>query len=77
VKPICTVCGRRTKPFVMLGTEPIGPKCAVKAGLTPGKAAKGSRLTFTRAKPGKKNEPRMGDLFEGIDNAPPLHPPGN
>ena len=67
MKPICALCGRRTTPFVMLGSEPIGPKCAAKAGLTPGKAAKGSRLKFNRAKPGKKTDPRMGDLFEGME----------
>lgn len=67
MKLVCAICGRRTVPFVMIGSEAVGPKCAAKAGLTPGKAAKGSRLKFTRAKPGKKNEPRMGDLFEGME----------
>jgi hypothetical protein len=67
MKPVCAICGRRTKPFVMIGSEAVGPKCAAKAGLTPGTAAKGIRLTFTRAARGKKNEPRMGDLFEGME----------
>lgn len=67
MKHVCAICGRRTVPFVMIGSEAVGPKCAQKAGLTPGKAVKGSRLTFTRAARGKKNEPRMVDLFEGME----------
>lgn len=66
MKPVCAICGRRTVPFVMIGSEAVGPKCAQKAGLTPGKAAKGSRLKFTRAARGKKNDPRMGDLFDDL-----------
>lgn len=67
MKPLCALCGRRTTPFAWLGAEPIGPKCAAKAGLTPAKAPKGHRLKFTRAQTGKKTDPRMGDLFEGIE----------
>jgi hypothetical protein len=68
MKPICTVCGRRTTPFAMLGTEPIGPKCAAKMGLTPGKVAKSSRVRFTKLKPQRRpSGPETGDLFEGME----------
>ena len=29
----CILCGRRTKPAVMLADKAVGPKCAKKAGL--------------------------------------------
>jgi hypothetical protein len=68
MKPICTVCGRRTTPFAWLGNEPIGPKCAAKANLTPTKAPKGTRLRFAKIKPAKKTaSPQTGDLFEGME----------
>lgn len=68
MKPICAICGRRTTPFVMMGSEPIGPKCAAKAGLTPRKTPKGSRLQFLKLKRSKPdNVPTTGDLFEGIE----------
>ena len=50
----------------MIGREAIGPKCAQKAGLTPTKAPKGSRLRFVRAKPERENGTTTGDLFEGL-----------
>ena len=65
-RPICAMCGRPTQPFVMIGREAIGPKCAKKAGLTPSKAPKGRRLRFVRAKPEREDGPTTGDLFEGL-----------
>jgi hypothetical protein len=68
MKPICAFCGRRTTPFVWLGNEPIGPKCAAKANLTPTKVAKSSRVRFTKLKPQRRaNAPETGDLFEGME----------
>lgn len=66
MKPICALCGRRTTPFVWLGAEPIGPKCAQRANLTPAKAPKGSRIRFVRVKPVREDVPTTGDLFEGL-----------
>lgn len=60
MKPICAICGRRTNPFAWLCGLPVGPKCAAKLGLTPGKAAKKIKLS-------KKTDPETGDLFEGIE----------
>jgi hypothetical protein len=45
VKLFCALCGRVTlSPAVMIGNEPIGPKCAKKAGLLPLAKRKGSRV---------------------------------
>jgi hypothetical protein len=60
------MCGRPTSPFVMIGREAIGPKCAQRAGLTPTRVPKGSRLRFVREKPVRDDEPTTGDLFEGL-----------
>ena len=67
MKPICAMCGRPTRPFVMIGREAIGPRCARKAGLTPTKAPKGSRLKFVREKPVREPVPETLDLFAGLE----------
>ncbi len=64
MRPICAMCGRPTVPFVMIGREAVGPKCARKAGLVPSKAPKGSRLRFVREKPPREAIPQTLDLFE-------------
>lgn len=60
MKQICALCGRPTKPFVMIGSEAIGPRCAAKAGLMP-KSWRNSRLKFI--KPAKPESNGQGDLF--------------
>lgn len=65
MKPICTICGRRTTPFVFIGLEPVGPSCARAMGLTKKKAPKGSRLRFMAYKPKREAVPQTLDLFEG------------
>ena len=67
MRPICAMCGRPTVPFVMIGREAVGPKCARKAGLVPSKAPKGSRLRFVREKPLREAIPQTLDLFEDQD----------
>lgn len=63
MRPICAMCGRPTTPFVMIGQEAIGPKCAVKHGFT-SKAIKGSRMRYVgKAKPRPKG-PYTIDMFE-------------
>ena len=64
MKPVCSVCGRRTMPYVFLGNEVIGPSCARKLGLTKTvvKATKGSlRLAGQSARP--KAVEQHPDLF--------------
>ena len=65
MRPICTICGRRTTPFVFIGLEPVGPTCARNMGLTKAKAAKNSRVRFAAYKPARHaaNE-TQGDLFK-------------
>lgn len=67
MRPICTICGRRTTPFVFIGLEPVGPTCARNMGLTKTKAAKNSRVRFAAYKPTRTPESQNLDLFE---NAP-------
>ena len=67
MKPICSICGRRTVPFVFLGAEPIGPNCARRLGLTKTavKAAKHGRMRLAGkyARQARQGEPQTIDLF--------------
>ena len=64
LRPICAMCGKPTKPYVLIGREAIGPKCAARAGLTRRKAPKGSRLKFVKATPSeRKRAHETLDLF--------------
>ena len=64
----CAICGRRTTPFVFIGTEAIGPKCAQRAGLTPAKTgkARGHRLSFAKMPVRREAGPQTLDLFEAL-----------
>lgn len=68
MKAVCVLCGRMTTPYAMIGREAIGPKCAARAGLTPSKAPKGSRVTFTHLKPVREVFPQTLDLFESLND---------
>jgi hypothetical protein len=63
MKATCAMCGRPTAPYVLIGREAIGPKCARRAGLTPARAPKGSRLRFVAYKPVKERGDETMDLF--------------
>ena len=68
MRPICAMCGKPTKPYVLIGREAIGPKCAKRAGLTPMKAPKGSRLKFVKAKKSPRERvPETLDLFDELE----------
>lgn len=56
---VCILCGRDTEPAAMVGSYAIGPKCAAKAGLLPGKLPKGTRVVFPKVK-----RERVGDTLE-------------
>lgn len=61
----CVMCGRPTEPFVMIGQSAIGPKCAKRAGMTPAKLPKTTRLKFVRpSKAPRQAMPTTRDLFE-------------
>lgn len=61
----CALCGRVTlSPAVMVGQEPIGPKCAKKAGLLPLAKRKGSRVKALAPVKVERSNQRNLDLFE-------------
>ena len=64
MKPICSICGRRTTPFVFIGREPVGPACARRLGLSRANAPKGVR--FVAYKPARATREENLDLFEGV-----------
>lgn len=64
MRPVCSVCGRRTTPFLFIGQEPVGPTCARSLGLTKKKAGKSSRVRFAAYKPKREEQSKNLDLFE-------------
>lgn len=68
----CAICGRITlNPAVMLGAEPIGPKCARRAGLLVLKGRRGSRVTAGIRRVARP-DPQTPDLFDAIELVPSL-----
>lgn len=62
----CALCGRITlNPAVMIGQEPIGPRCARKAGLMKLAKRRGSRLFSGTSSPVQRDN-RTLDLFAGV-----------
>ena len=66
MRPVCTMCGRRTTPYVFIGLEPVGPTCAKRMGLTKARAVKGSRVRFAAYKPAREVVPQTLDLFAEV-----------
>ena len=65
MRPLCTICGRRTTPFVFIGLEPVGPSCARSLVLTKKKAGRNSRVRFAAYKPTRATaHDNQGDLFK-------------
>jgi hypothetical protein len=68
--PRCALCGRVTlMPAVVIGAEPVGPKCARRAGLLAVSRRAGSRV-LALAHTGKGRSTARGDnhtldLFPG------------
>jgi len=58
----CLFCEKLTTPFVWIGAMAVGPKCAQKHGLTPGKT-KSKAIRFTQAAK-RERGPYTLDLFE-------------
>jgi hypothetical protein len=66
MKLYCALCGRpMDQAAVMIGSRPVGPKCAKRAGLMP-LAQRKSGLVFAvvRRKVAKPQQPQTADLFE-------------
>ncbi len=68
MRPICALCGRQTKPAVLIGNEAIGPTCARNAGLLSIKPPKGSRVKFLTNHLKNTKGPRTLDLFPEIES---------
>ena len=68
MKTRCALCGRLTfHPAVFVGVEPIGPKCARRAGLLdPKLKLKKPALGMTRHRSQAQRDGATGDLFEGV-----------
>lgn len=58
----CILCGRKTKPAVMLADKPVGPKCAARAGLIDRARRKQGMVRL--ATPAPRPDTRTLDLFE-------------
>ena len=58
----CVLCGRTTKPAVMLGTHAVGPRCAKKAGLIE-RARRGQGQVRLFNAPRRPADPKTLDLF--------------
>jgi hypothetical protein len=57
----CALCGRLTlQPAVMIGSLPVGPKCAKRAGLLkPAARRVGQLRLFAGSKPGRVRDEQM------------------
>lgn len=58
----CILCGRLTRPAVMLADKPVGPKCAAKAGLLE-RARRGQGQVRLFNAPRRPADPKTLDLF--------------
>lgn len=68
MKLYCALCGRpMDQAAVLIGNQPVGPKCAQRAGLMP-LAQRKSGLVFPvlRRKIAKPEQPQTADLFEEV-----------
>lgn len=66
MRPVCAICGRRTTPAAYIGTEPVGPTCAKRAGFLGAKATKGSRIRLVSYKPVREVVAQTLDLFAEV-----------
>lgn len=68
MKLYCALCGRpMEQAAVLIGSLPVGPKCAQRAGLMP-LAQRKSGLVFpvVRRRIEKPQQPQTADLFEEV-----------
>lgn len=68
MKLYCALCGRMTRhPAVMIGQEPVGPKCARKANLLPLARRANSRVRSLLPVKIERRDSRNLDLFEEVE----------
>ncbi len=63
----CVLCGKQTEPYAYIGAMAVGPKCARKAGITPGKTKKGAAIRFTKLAK-RDRGPVTIDMFEQLED---------
>ncbi|WP_275272313.1 hypothetical protein [Limnobacter sp. P1] len=63
----CAFCGKLTVPFVMIGTEAVGPKCAKRAGLNR-KTMAGTKVQFVKTLSQSQLHPRTLPLFADLED---------
>jgi hypothetical protein len=61
----CVLCGRKTKPAVMLADKAVGPKCAAKAGLLE-RARRGQGQVRLFNAPRRPADPKTLELFPEV-----------
>ena len=68
MKLLCCLCGRpMDQAAVMIGTMPVGPKCAKRAGLTSlAKRKTGLVFPVVRRHIQKPDHPQTADLFDEV-----------
>lgn len=68
MKLYCALCGRpMDQAAVLIGSHPVGPKCAQRAGLmTLAKRKSGLVLPAMRWKVVKVRHPQTADLFDEV-----------
>ena len=59
----CLYCGRETKPFLTIGSQAIGPKCAKRMGLTRQATRKNPRIKWHARQEAQKDE-AQAELFD-------------
>ncbi len=66
MKLYCALCGRpMDQAAVMIGSHPVGPKCAQRAGLMPlAQRKSGLVMPVLRRRIEKPQQPQTLDLFE-------------
>lgn len=66
----CALCGKPLlNPAVMIGREPIGPKCAKKAGLTKLARKTGSKIIRMGRQRKEARDGQTLDLFADLSGA--------
>lgn len=64
----CALCGRPVlNPAVMVGREPVGPKCARRAGLVELARKRTGSLSMPRMRVTRQVSPETMDLFAELE----------
>lgn len=62
----CAFCGKPTEPYVLIGSEAVGPKCAKRAGLTR-KTLANTKVKFVKQAKGIRQRCENLSLFDDLE----------